>query len=137
MDVSVSVGAAAEPQPAKAEARKAARRANASDLDARLENVEKLAELKRITAEGGPDRAAETVTYVGRGETSPSLLVENITSHAGHRGLYNMSGCNLSRCCFMSGEQLVDHPLNAVQILQQRLGRKRPAKEIPADQAIC
>ena len=48
-----------------------------------------------------------------------------------------MIGCNLSRFCLMIGEQPVDHPLKAVQILQQKLGRKMPPKEVPADQAIC
>ena len=48
-----------------------------------------------------------------------------------------MIGCNLSRFCLMIGEQPVDHPLKAVQILQQKLGRKMPPKEVSADQAIC
>src|SRR6516164_1922750 len=137
MDMSVSVGAAAEPQPAKAEARKAARGANASDLDAWLEKVEKLGELKRITAEVDPDLEAAAITYLVGSEKSPALLFENIKGHPGHRALYNMIGCNLSRFCLMIGEQPVDHPLKAVQILQQKLGRKMPPKEIPADQAIC
>ena len=68
---------------------------------------------------------------------SPALLFENIKGHPGHKALYNMIGCNLSRFCLMIGEQPVDHPLKAVQILQQKLGRKMPPKEVSADQAIC
>src|SRR5215813_433392 len=138
MDMSVTVSAAeGEPQREKAEAKTIARGANASDLDAWLEKVEALGELKRITAEVDPDLEAATITYLVGGEKSPALLFENIKGHPGHRALYNMIGCNLSRFCLMIGEQPVDHPLKAVQILQQKLGRKMPPKEISADQAIC
>ena len=138
MDMSVTVSAAsAEPQREKAEAKTIARGANASDLDAWLEKVEALGELKRITAEVDPDLEAATITYLVGGQKSPALLFENIKGHPGHRALYNMIGCNLSRFCLMIGEQPVDHPLKAVQILQNKLGRKMPPKEISADQAIC
>src|SRR5215472_19174373 len=72
MDMSVRVGAAAEPQPAKAEPRKAMGGANASGLDAWLEKVEALGELKRITAEVDPDLEAATITYLVGGEKSGS-----------------------------------------------------------------
>jgi UbiD family decarboxylase len=138
MDMSVTVSAAgAEPQREKAETKTIARGANASDLDAWLEKVEALGELKRITAEVDPDLEAATITYLVGGQKSPALLFENIKGHPGHRALYNMIGCNLSRFCLMIGEQPVDHPLKAVQILQNKLGRKMPPKEISADQAIC
>ena len=135
MDMSVSVGT--EAQPAKAEPRKATRGANSSDLDAWLEKAEALGELKRITAEVNPDLEAATITYLVGGEKSPALLFENIKGHPGHRALYNMVGCNLSRFCLMIGEQPVDHPLKAVQILQQKLGRKISPKEVSPDHAIC
>ena len=48
-----------------------------------------------------------------------------------------MIGCNLSRFCLMIGEQPVDHPLKAVQILQRKLGRKMKPKEVAAESAIC
>ena len=48
-----------------------------------------------------------------------------------------MIGCNLSRFCLMIGEQPVDHPLQAVQLLQQKLGRKMAPIEVPAERAIC
>src|SRR5260221_10448773 len=136
MDMSVSVGAAREPHPAKAEGQKVPRGANSSDLDLWLEKVEALGELKRITAEVDPDLEAATITYLVGGEKSPALLFENIKGHPGHKALYNMIGCNLSRFCLMIGEQPVSHPLKAVQILQQKLGRKMPPKEISADQSI-
>ncbi|TMK02357.1 MAG: UbiD family decarboxylase, partial [Alphaproteobacteria bacterium] len=137
MDMSVTVGTARQPQPAKAEGQKAPRGANSSDLDAWLEKVELLGELKRITAEVDPDLEAATITYLVAGEKSPALLFENIKGHPGHRALYNMVGCNLSRFCLMIGEQPMDHPLKAVQSLQQKLGRKVPPKEVSAEQAIC
>ena len=65
-------------------------------------------------------------------EKSPALLFENIKGHPGHKALYNMIGCNLSRFCLMIGEAPVDHPLKAVQALQKKLGRKMPPKEVPA-----
>ena len=45
-----------------------------------------------------------------------------------------MIGCNLSRFCLMIGEEPVDHPLKAVQLLQQKLGRKMAPVEVPASQ---
>src|SRR5712691_10405158 len=138
MDMSVKVGAAgSDQQLEKADARKIARGANSSDLDAWLEKVEALGELKRISAQVDPDLEAATITYLVGGERSPALLFENIKGHPGHRALYNMIGCNLSRFCLMIGEQPVDHPLKAVRILQQKLGRKMPPKEVPPEQAIC
>ncbi len=105
MDMSVTVGAAREPQPAKAEAKRVTRGANSSDLDAWLEKVEALGELKRITAEVDPNLEAATITYLVGNEKSPALLFENIKGHPGHRALYNMIGCNLSRFCLMIREQ--------------------------------
>src|SRR5260370_20255785 len=138
MDMSVTVSAAsAEPQREKAEAKTIARGANASDLDAWLEKVEALGELKRITAEVDPDLEAATITYLVGGQKSPALLFENIKGHPGHRAIYNMIGCNLSRFCVTIGESLVDHPLKAVQNLQRKLGHKMPPKEVGPEQAIC
>src|ERR1700731_4797228 len=139
MDMNVSAplnpdAEAREPKPVATDA-KAGYGANSSDLDAWLEKVEALGELKRITAEVDPDLEAATITYLVGGQKSPALLFENIKGHPGHRALYNMIGCNLSRFCLMIGEQPVDHPLKAVQILQNKLGRKMPPKEISADQA--
>jgi len=136
MDMSVTVspkGDAAEP----AEAKNATRAANASDLDLWLEKVEAMGELKRITAQVDPDLEAATITYLVALEKSPALLFENVKGHPGHKALYNMIGCNLSRFCLMIGEEPVDHPLKAVQALQKKLGRKMPPKEVPATQAIC
>src|SRR6201993_837501 len=137
MDMSVTVSAAsAEPQREKAEAKTIARGANSSDLDAWLEKVEQMGELKRITAEVSPDLEAAHITYLVGSERSPALLFENIKGHPGHKALYNMIGCNLSRFCLMIGEDPVDHPLKAVQLLQQKLGRKMAPVEVPAEQAV-
>src|SRR3977135_1928704 len=138
MDTGVTVGAASdERQPAKAAAKKIVRGANSSDLDVWLEKVEALGELKRITAEIDPDLEASTLTYLVALEKSPALLFENIKGHPGHKALYNMIGCNLSRFCLMIGEKPVEHPLQAVQLLQKKMGRKMPPREVAAAQAIC
>src|SRR3989440_7985950 len=138
MDMNVAVVPSDDhPAAERDETRKLARGANSRDLEAWLEKGEALGELKRITAEVDPDLEAATITYLVGGEKSPALLFENIKGHPGHRALYNMIGCNLSRFCLMIGEQPVDHPLKAVQILQQKLGRKVPPKEVSPDHAIC
>ena len=118
------------------------RGSNSSDLDAWLEkyplyNQPEFSELKRISAEIDPDLEAATLTYLVGSKKSPALLFENIKGHAGHKALYNMIGCNLSRFCLMIGEKPLDHPLMAVQALQKKLGRKIAPKEVAADTAIC
>jgi UbiD family decarboxylase len=134
MDMSVKVGASAATveQPKN----KPADRRNASALDLWLEKIEAMGELKRISAEVDPDLEAATITYLVGLEKSPALLFENIKGHPGHKALYNMIGCNLSRFCAMIGEEPVDHPLKAVQLLQKKLGRKMAPKEVPVERAI-
>src|SRR5215469_3448070 len=90
---------------------------NRSDLDLWLDKAETMGELKRITEEVDPDLEMAAITYLVGNKPSPALLFENIKGHPGHRALYNMVGCNLSRFCLMIGEEPVDHPLKAVQIL--------------------
>src|SRR3954465_14353736 len=137
MDMSVSVAAGSDKKAEKFDPAKAqARTPNSSDLDVWLEKVEALGELKRITAEIDPDLEASTLTYLVGLEKSPALLFENIKGHPGHKALYNMIGCNLSRFCLMIGEKPVEHPLQAVQILQQKLGRKMAPVEVPPERAI-
>jgi UbiD family decarboxylase len=137
MDMSVSVGAAEKPGTAQETAAVPARSRNASDLDEWLAKVEAMGELKRISAEVDPDLEAATITYLAGSEKSPALLFENIKGHPGHRALYNMIGCNLSRFCLMIGEAPVDHPLQAVQALQRKMGRTLKPREVPAETAIC
>src|ERR1700682_4639949 len=103
-----------------------------SALDLWLDKGEALGELKRITAEVDPDLEAATLTYLVGSEKSPVLLFENVKGHPGHKALYNMIGCNLSRFCLMIGEEPVDSPLKAVQLLQQKFGRKMASVEVPA-----
>src|SRR5580658_7046376 len=113
------------------------RRRRPSERDVWLEKAEAMGELKRITAEVSPDLEAAHITYLVGLTKSPALLFENIKGHPGHKALYNMIGCNLSRFCLMIGEERVDHPLEAVRILQRKLGRTLKAKEVPAETAIC
>jgi UbiD family decarboxylase len=63
-------------------------------------------------------------------------LFENITGHPGHKVLYNMIGCNLSRFCLMIGEEPVDHPLKAVKLLQNKFGRKMAPVEVSPERAV-
>ncbi len=112
-------------------------RANRSDLDAWLEKVEEMGELKRVTAEVDPDLEMATITYLVGSSKSPALLFENIKGHPGHRALYNMIGCNLSRLCLAMGEKPLAHPLEAVQVLKTKMGRKMPPKTVSAADAIC
>ena len=111
-------------------------RPNSSELDVWLEKAEAMGELKRITAEVSPDLEAAHITYLVGLQKSPALLFENIKGHPGHKALYNMIGCNLSRFCLMIGEEPVDHPLKAVQLLQQKFGRKMKPVEVAAAQAV-
>src|ERR1700694_3177442 len=136
MDMSVSVAPEKQTTPAEAKSGPE-RRPNSSDLDEWLAKVEAMGELKRITAEVDPDLEAATITYLVGSEKSPALLFENIKGHPGHKALYNMIGCHLSRFCLIIGEKPVDHPLKAVQLLQQKFGRKMPPVEVSADTAIC
>src|ERR1700680_3202701 len=136
MEMSVKAGGQATnvQQPKRAPG---VHRSNASELDAWLEKAEAMGELKRITAEGSPDLEAAHITYLVGLEKSPALLFENIKGHPGHKALYNMIGCNLSRFCLMIGEGPVDPPLKAVQLLQKKMGRTMKPKEVPAEAAIC
>src|SRR5215469_15062389 len=110
---------------------------NASELDAWLEKAEGMGKLKRIKAEISPELETAHITYLIGLTKSPALLFENVKGHPGHKVLYNMIGCNLSRFCLMIGEEPVDHPLKAVKLLQRKLGRKAAPVEVSPDQAIC
>src|SRR5580700_6555085 len=93
MDMSVSVAPEKRAAADEAKSDQIVRSPNASDLDEWLAKVDAMGELKRIKG------------------------------HPGHRALYNMIGCNLSRFCLMIGEEPMDHPLKAVQALQKKMGR--------------
>src|SRR5947209_20458394 len=116
MDMSVAIKSGGE----TADASDARERApNSSDLDTWLDKVEEMGELKRITAEVDPDLEAPTITYLVGSEKSAALLIENIKGHPGHKAVYNMGGCNLSRFCLMIGEKAVDQARDTVQIMQR------------------
>src|SRR5215813_5060018 len=133
MDMKMTIGAGDQ---AQAPATRTTRGANASELDVWLEKAEAMGELKRITAEVSPDLEAAHITYLVGLTKSPALLFENIKGHPGHKALYNMIGCNLSRFCLMIGEQPVDHPLKAIKLLQKKFGRKMASVEVPAERAV-
>ena len=120
MEMSVS-GRRPRHRPSSSRKAKPSDRRNASELDVWLEKAEAMGELKRITAEVSPDLEAAHITYLVGLEKSPALLFENIKGHPGHKALYNMIGCNLSRFCLMIGEEPVDHPLKAVKLLQTEI----------------
>src|SRR3984885_9913890 len=133
-DMSVSVAPEKQAVQGEAKSDRIVRSSNSSDLDEWLAKVDALGELKRITAEVDPDLEAATITYLVGSGKSPALLFENIKGHPGHKALYNMIGCNLSRFCLMIGEPPVDHPLKAVRMLQRKLGRKLPPTEVAPEQ---
>ena len=111
---------------------------NHSDLDTWIEKVEAIGQLKRITAEVDSDLETSTLTYmVGRDEGSPALLFENIKGHPGHKALYNMIGCNLDRFCLSIGVEPVDHPLDAAQILKDKMHLTQSPVEIDGSGASC
>jgi UbiD family decarboxylase len=109
---------------------------NRSDLDLWLDKAEAMGELKRITDEVDPDLEMAAITYLVGSKPSPALLFENIKGHPGHRALYNIIGCNLSRFCMTMGESAVSHPLDAVQMLKQKMHRKEPPKQVSPMEAI-
>jgi UbiD family decarboxylase len=109
---------------------------NRSDLDLWLEKAEEMGELKRITNLVDPDLEMAAITYLVGNKPSPALLFENIKGHPGHRALYNIIGCNLSRFCMTMGEATLSHPLDAVRMLKQKMHRKQPPKEVEAAEAI-
>ena len=138
MEMSVSVAPQKPAVSNEGSAGKAGTRPNSSGLDEWLAKIEAMGELKRITAEVDPDLEAATITYlVGQREEPGVVVREHQGPSRAHRALYNMIGCNLSRFCLMIGEEPVDHPLKAVQVLQQKMGRKMTPKEVPAETAIC
>src|SRR5271155_2065980 len=122
----MSVPVAPDKRATSSELKATARRTspNSSDLDEWLAKVEAMGELKRITAEVDPDLETATITYLVGSTKSPALMFENIKGHPGHRALYNLIGCNLSRLCLTIGEKPVAHALEAVQILKTKMGRK-------------
>ncbi len=109
---------------------------NRSDLDLWLEKAEAMGELKRITAEVDPDLETAAITYLVGSKPSPALLFENIKGHPGHRALYNIIGCNLSRFCMTMGKSTVSHPLDAVAMLKQKMHRKEAPRQVTPAEAI-
>src|SRR6201996_7508257 len=100
MDMKLNVAASDSDRNAT-HAEPPSRPGNASDLDIWLEKAEAMGELKRISAEVSPDLEAAHITYLVGLSQSPALLFENIKGHPGHKAIYNMIGCNLSRFCLL------------------------------------
>ena len=132
MEMSVAISPSGDGKTVEQMRSRKASPANSSDLDLWLEKVEAMGELKRITAEVDPDLEQATITYLVGLEKSPRSYLRTSRAIPATRALYNMIGCNLSRFCLMIGEAPVDHPLKAVQALQEKLGRKMPPQEVAA-----
>src|SRR5271154_7040939 len=122
MEMSVSVAPGKEPVQGEVKPGRIRTSPNSRDLDEWLAKVEAMGETKRITPEGDTDLHNPPITSLVAGRKSPALLFENIKGHPGHRALYNMIGCNLSRFCLMIGEAPLEHPLQAVAALQRKMG---------------
>lgn len=116
---------------------KASRIANRSSLDVWLEKAEAIGEIKRITAEVDPHLELGTISYLVGLDRSPALLFDNIKGHSGHRLLINMIGSSIPRLCLTIGEDPVEHPLQMIQKLMQKMHRKLPPREVSADDAVC
>lgn len=108
-----------------------------SGLDAWLRKVEAIGDLNRITAEVDPDLEMTTIAYLNGNQQGPALLFENIKGFPGQRALLNIHASSVSRLCITMGEDPVDHPLDAIRLLQKKMHRTIPPEEIPADQALC
>ena len=107
-----------------------------SDLDAWIEKADALGELKRIPAEVDPDLEMSTVAHLSNTLGGPALLFENIKGHPRQRTLYNMIGLSVNRFSLTMGESPVSHPIEAVQMLKQKISRKLPRQEVSPKEAI-
>lgn len=116
---------------------KARRTANRSSLEEWLEKADAIGEIKRITAEVDLHLELATIAYLVGLQKSPALLFENIKGHPGHRLFINMIGSSVSRLCLTIREDPVEHPLQMVQKLMQKMRRKLPPREVSADDAVC
>lgn len=108
-----------------------------SDLDTWLAKANAMGQVKHVSAEVDPVLEMSTISYLVGSSESPVLVFDNIKGHPGHRAIYNLIGCNLSRFCLMIGEPPVEHPLQAARALQSKMGRKLAPMVVPAEQAIC
>ena len=111
--------------------------ANQSSLDTWLEKAERIGEIKRITAPVDPHLELATIAYLRGLKRSPSLLFENIVGHPGHRVLINIIGSSVARLCLTIGEEPVEHPLQMIALLKQKMGKKLAPREVPAESAVC
>src|SRR5262245_30937605 len=115
----------------------APRIANRSGLDAWLEKAEAIGEIKRITAEVDPHLELATISYLSGLRRSPGLLFENIKGHPGNRVFINVIGSSVPRLCLTIGEEPVEHPLDMIRSLKQKMQRKLPPRFVDASEAIC
>ena len=102
---------------------------NQSGLDTWLEKAEGAGEIKRITAAVDPDLELATIAYLRGLKRSPALLFENI--------MINVIGSSVARLCLTIGEEPVEHPLQMIELIKKKMGKKVPPREVPATAAIC
>ena len=112
-------------------------RPNRSALDTWIAKAEALQQIKRITEAVDPNLELSTIAYLSGLRQSPALLFENIIGHPGHRVLANVIGSSLPRLSLTVGDEPVDHPLKMVELLKQKMGKKLPPREVPAEAAVC
>ncbi|MCC6780283.1 MAG: UbiD family decarboxylase [Hyphomicrobiales bacterium] len=108
-----------------------------SGLDAWLERVEAIGELKRVGVEVDPDLEMTTLAYLNGSRKGPALLFENIKGMPGQRALLNIHSSSISRLCVTMGEQPVRHPLEAIRILQKKMQRTLPPEPVSGELALC
>ena len=108
-----------------------------SGLDAWLERVEAIGELKRVGVEIDPDLEMTTLAYLNGSRKGPALLFENIKGFPGQRALLNIHSSSISRLCVSMGEKPVAHPLDAIRLLQKKMQARTQPEKVSDKIALC
>ncbi len=116
--------------------------ATCDGLGSWIEKVERIGELKRITAPVDPELEMSTITYMhGKTLGGPTLLFENVKGHPGGRVLFNPFGSSLNRVAITIREEPGRNAIDLVRTLggkmKRRLGPKQTdARLAPVNQNI-
>ncbi|MDR2240532.1 MAG: UbiD family decarboxylase [Zoogloeaceae bacterium] len=101
-----------------------------------LEQVEKIGEVKHITAPVDSDLELGSITYMnGKTVGGPTLLFENIKGYPGGRLLFNPYGTSLNRVAISIREELGKTPIEYTKILADKMKKRIPPKFIEAKDA--
>ncbi len=96
-----------------------------------LEKVERIGELKRISAQVDPDLEMSAITYMhGKTVGGPTLLFENVKGHPGGRVLFNPFGSSLNRVAITIREEPNKRAIDLVRTLSDKMKRRIPPKPV-------